>query len=160
MSRYWCGVVSREHIKRGEAGGFCQVCHGKRAPLERMSVGDGLVFYSPLLEFRGTQKCQRFTAIGRVSGDRTYPFQMAPDFIPFRKDVEYFQCGEVPIQGLLDKLEFTRGQTSWGYKFRFGHFELSEHDFMLIAQRMLPQGWAAPQRAPEAPEAPAQQALF
>jgi len=143
MSRYWCGVVSREHIKRGEQGGFCQVCHGKRGPLERMAVGDGIVFYSPVLQFKGTDKCQKFTAIGRVSGDTTYPFQMTPGFVPFRKDVEYFDSTEVAIQPLLAELEFTRGKTNWGYKFRFGHFELSESDFLLIARRMLPEAWQA-----------------
>lgn len=156
MSRYWCGVVSREHIKRGEEGGFCQVCHGKRGPLERMAVGDGIVFYSPVDEFKGTQKCQRFTAIGRVRGAGTYAFQMAPGFVPFRRDVEYFGATEVPIQPLLPELEFTRGSSNWGYRFRFGHFELSEHDFLLIAQRMLPQAWQAHREAHAAAPAPSQ----
>ncbi len=142
MSRYWCGVVSREHIKRGEAGGFCQVCHGKRGPLERMAVGDGIVFYSPSLQFRGAEKCQRFTAIGKVVGQDTYSFEMEPGFVPFRRDVDYFKAEETAIQPLLGELEFTRGKTSWGYKFRFGHFELSEADFLLIARHMLPDDWS------------------
>ena len=108
-----------------------------------MAVGDGIVFYSPVLQFKGTEKCQRFTAIGRVTGDITYPFQMAPGFVPFRKDVEYFASTEVAIQPLLSELEFTRGKSNWGYKFRFGHFELSESDFLLIARRMLPEAWQA-----------------
>lgn len=159
MTRYWCGVVSREHIKRGEAGGFCQVCHGKRGPLERMSEGDGVIFYSPVVEFKGTEKCQSFTAIGRVKGDPTYAFEMAPGFVPHRKNVTYFGSTDVPIQLLLDSLEFTRGKTNWGFKFRTGHFELSEHDFMLIAQRMLPQAWEARMAAiPSAP--PGQGEMF
>lgn len=141
MTKYWCGVVSREHIKRGEQGGFCQVCHGKRSPLARMRVGDGIVFYSPVKEFKGTEKCQSFTAIGKVTGEDTYEFQMSPSFIPYRRDVKYQPCVEVPIQPLLDQLTFTSGKTSWGYKFRFGHFELSETDFLLIAQAMLPKKW-------------------
>ena len=24
MTRFWCGVISRDHIQRGLAGGFCQ----------------------------------------------------------------------------------------------------------------------------------------
>ena len=160
MSRYWCGVVSREHIKRGEAGGFCQVCHGKRGPLERMAVGDGIVFYSPVTAFKGNEKCQSFTAIGRVSGDRTYAYEMAPGFVPNRKDVEYHECTEVPIHGLLDELEFTRGKSNWGYKFRFGHFELSEHDFLLIARHMLPEAWAARAAAQARAPAPPQADLF
>ncbi|MCW5258901.1 EVE domain-containing protein [Verminephrobacter eiseniae] len=142
MTKYWCGVVSREHIKRGEQGGFCQVCHGKRAPLARMAVGDGIVFYSPVLQFQGKDKCQSFTAIGKVVGADTYQFEMAPDFVPYRRDIEYQRCQEAPIHPMLDQLAFTRGRSSWGYSFRMGHFQLAEADFMLIARAMLPDGCA------------------
>lgn len=137
MSKFWCGVVSREHIKRGEAGGFCQVCHGKKGPLARMSVGDGIVFYSPVLEFKGTEKCQKFTAIGHVTGEDTYQFQMAPDFIPYRRDIAYLPCREISIHPLLDRLDLTAGKQNWGYKFRFGHFELSARDFEMIGRLMV-----------------------
>lgn len=136
MTKYWCGVVSKEHIKRGEAGGFCQVCHGKKSPLARMAVGDGIVFYSPVLQFQGKEKCQSFTAIGTVVGDDTYQFQMAPGFIPYRRDVQYREAKDAPIHPLLDRLSFTKGHTSWGYKFRFGHFEITEGDYLLIAEAM------------------------
>ena len=39
MTRFWIGVVSKEHVPRGVEGGFCQVCHGKKAPLNRMKKG-------------------------------------------------------------------------------------------------------------------------
>ena len=45
--KYWIGTVSQEHVLRGVAGGFCQVCHGKAAPLNRMKRGDWLLYYSP-----------------------------------------------------------------------------------------------------------------
>lgn len=138
MKRYWCGVVSREHIKFGEAGGFCQVCHGKRAPLARMSVGDGIVFYSPVLQFKGKEKCQSFTAIGTVAGEEVYQFQMTPLFFPYRRNISYQPSIDAPIQPLLDKLSFTAGNRNWGYKFRFGHFEIAADDFLLLAQAMLP----------------------
>lgn len=137
MISFWCGVVSREHIKRGEQGGFCQVCHGKRSPLDRMSVGDGIVFYSPTFQFRGKEKCQAFTAIGKVIGQKSYQFQMAPNFIPFRRDVEYFEAKDVSIRSMLDELDFTKGNPSWGYKLRFGHFQISRHDFELITSAMI-----------------------
>jgi len=137
MTKFWCGVVSKEHIMRGVGGGFCQVCHGKRSPLDRMSVGDGIVFYSPTLEFRKKEKCQSFTAIGTVVGSRSYQFQMAPDFIPFRRDVEYVDAHPVGIGHLLGQLDLTKGRTNWGYNFKFGHFEITEHDFMLIAECMV-----------------------
>jgi hypothetical protein len=136
MKRYWCGVVSREHIARGVAGGFCQVCHGKRAPLARMAAGDGIVFYSPVERFQGKDKCQRFTAIGTVASAGTYQVEMAPGFTPFRRDVAYRHCRDAAIAPLLEQLEFTRGRASWGYAFRFGHFEISAADFLLIARAM------------------------
>lgn len=146
MTKYWCGVVSREHIQLGVQGKFCQVCHGKRAPLARMKVGDGIVFYSPLMQFQGKEKCQRFTAIGTVTGEETYLFQMTPSFVPYRRDVTYQPCTEAPIRPLLDRLSFTAGLSSWGYKFRFGHFEITEADFLLIAQYML---LGSPQTVPK-----------
>lgn len=36
MVKFWVGVVSENHVKRGVTGGFCQVCHGKGGPLKRM----------------------------------------------------------------------------------------------------------------------------
>jgi EVE domain-containing protein len=44
--RYWIGVVSRDHVQRGVAGGFCQLCHGKAAAMQRLTPGDWIVFYS------------------------------------------------------------------------------------------------------------------
>ncbi|WP_300669310.1 hypothetical protein [Helicobacter sp. UBA3407] len=30
--RYFIGIASKNHIQIGQAGGFCQLCHGKAAP--------------------------------------------------------------------------------------------------------------------------------
>ena len=45
MTKFWVGVVSKEHVQRGVKGGFCQVCHGKKGPLNRMKKGDYLLYY-------------------------------------------------------------------------------------------------------------------
>ena len=37
-TKYWIGTVSREHVRIGVEGGFCQVCHGKKGPLARMGL--------------------------------------------------------------------------------------------------------------------------
>ncbi|WP_242596564.1 hypothetical protein [Enterococcus plantarum] len=31
----WIGVASKNNVEIGVAGGFCQLCHGKSAPLGR-----------------------------------------------------------------------------------------------------------------------------
>ena len=87
MVKFWVGVVSENHVKRGVDGGFCQVCHGKGGPLKRMKKGDYLLYYSPKIDLDSDQKLQAFTAVGKMTGDEVYQFEMAPDFIPFRRDV-------------------------------------------------------------------------
>ena len=50
--KYWIGVASRNHVQRGVADGFAQLCHGKQNPLTRMTRGDWLVYYSPRSEMQ------------------------------------------------------------------------------------------------------------
>jgi hypothetical protein len=136
-ARYWIGAVSQSHVARGVDGGFCQLCHGKAAPLKRMAKGDWLIYYSPKVDFEGDEPYQRFTAIGRIVGDTAYEFAMSKDFVPFRRDVEYLKAAHVPIRPLLEKLSFIKDPKRWGYAFRFGHFEIAKQDFDLIAIAML-----------------------
>lgn len=134
--RYWLGVVSRTHVARGVAGGFAQVCHGKAGPLQRMTVGDGFVYYSPKTDMTDGEPLQQFTAIGQVSGEAAYPFAMAPDFVPHRRDIRWFPAQATPIQPLLPRLSFVTDLRHWGYALRAGHLELTAEDFSLIATAM------------------------
>lgn len=136
MQKFWCGVVARDHGKRGEAGSYCQIGSGKKAPLARMAVGDGLVIYSPVTAFSGTEQCQRFTAIGTVAGAEPYPFEVTPVFMPYRRRVRYRACQDAAIRPLLEQLDITAGFINWGFKFRLGHFEIGAADFALIAHAM------------------------
>lgn len=135
--RYWIGVASQEHVARGVDGGFCQLCHGKAQPLKRMQQGDWIIYYSPKILFGGDESCQQFTAIGRVVGAEVYAFEMAPGFVPFRRDIDFVSARPVAIQPLIHKLDFIKNKSRWGYAFRFGHIEISAADFALIAQQML-----------------------
>lgn len=71
------------------AGGFAQLCHGKRGPLAKMSVGDWLVYYSPTTELGGGVPLKAFTAIGRIQGADVHPFDMGGGFMPYRRDVAF-----------------------------------------------------------------------
>lgn len=135
--KYWIGTVSREHVKRGEKGGFIQLCHGKAAPLKRINSGDWLIYYSPKEKYPGTEACQKFTAICQITGDEPYQVEMFPGFCPFRLDVDYKPCKEVEIRPLLEKLNFIDNPKSWGMKFRYGHFEIDEYDFKMLKKLML-----------------------
>jgi hypothetical protein len=167
MRRNWIAVASAEHARRGcaaSAGGYMQVCHGKCAPLKRVSPGDRVAYYSP--RFLGSEpkfavpsahpegavrrtaaklvpdpnnlkdKCQSFVSIGLVQQGQPYAFDMGGGFVPYRRDVAYVPAHEAPIAPLLDLLEFVDDRQRWGYKFRFGLFEVNDHDMRLIAQAM------------------------
>jgi hypothetical protein len=75
-------------------------------------------------------------AKGRVGG-----------FMPFRRDVAWYDAKPTAIAPMLDTLSFTKGKTSWGYQFRFGIFDIPEPDMLMIARNMgigdleLPANW-------------------
>lgn len=136
MTRYWIGVVSKEHVQRGVSGGFAQVCHGKAGPLNRMKEGDWIIYYSPTIKFGEKEPCQSFTAIGKIKSGNSYPFAMSEDFVPWRRDVDFINSREIPIQTLLDNLSFIEDKQKWGFPFRRGCFEISQTDFEVIAKAM------------------------
>ena len=136
QARYWIGVASRQHVLKGMAGGFTQLCHGKERPLKRMAKGDLIIYYSPQEVLGEKQLCQRFTAIGEVIGDDIYQVAMAPGFIPFRRDIRFLAAKEIPIRPLIDHLSFIKDKNHWGYVFRYGHVQIHRADFQLIAEAM------------------------
>ncbi len=137
-TKYWIAVVSKDHVQQGIAEQIIQVCHGKQAPLKRMQVNDWVIFYSPKQSFGGNETCQAFTAIGQISDDIIYQHQMTSDFIPYRRHVQFYPAQEVSILPLIHQLDFIENEQHWGYKFRFGFFEIGKHDFQRIHAIMLP----------------------
>ncbi len=136
-TKYWIAAISKEHINRGLAENFIQVCHGKQAPLKRMKQDDYIIVYSSKNSMHGDDKCQAFTAIGQVKDNEIYQFQMTEKFNPFRRNIDFFECKECSIIPLINDLEFIINKKSWGYPFRFGFFEIKENDFNLISSKML-----------------------
>jgi len=101
-----------------------------------MSLGDGIIYYSPKMEFDLDHPCQQFTAIGFVEGDEVFPYDMGNGFIPYRRKIRYIESTPVAIKPLISSLEFITDKTKWGYHFRFGAFEIMEKDFCFIAGQM------------------------
>ncbi|MBP7960913.1 MAG: EVE domain-containing protein [Caldilineaceae bacterium] len=134
--QFWIGVVSRAHVQIGVSGGFVQLNHGKRAPLQKLHAGDGFVYYSPKTSFPAGDPCQAFTAIGRVKSAEIYQADMGDDFHPYRVDVQYLDAQESPIRPLLNGLSFIKDKTHWGAAFRFGHLKVPAQDFKIIAEAM------------------------
>jgi len=133
---YWIGVVSRAHVQIGVQGGFIQLNHGKRAPLQKLRAGDGLVIYSPRTDYPDGTPLQAFTALGVVTTGEIYQVEMNPDFKPYRVDMKFLECQEAPIRPLIEKLSFITNKTRWGAAFRFGQLKVPADDFALIAAAM------------------------
>lgn len=133
---FWIGVVSREHVQVGVKGGFIQLNHGKKAPVQRLHAGDGLVMYSPRKAYPDGEPLQSFTAIGTVTTGEVYQVTMSEDFKPYRVDVKFAKSKEAAIKPLIEKLSFIRSKTHWGAAFRFGYLKVPAEDFVLIASAM------------------------
>lgn len=136
MTKYWIGVASREHVMKGKAEGFAQVCHGKQGPLKRMQPGDWIIYYSPTEIYGEKNPYRKFTAIGQITDDEPYRCAMNPNFIPWRRNVNFIQAKEVDITPLIDTLFFIKNKQHWGFVFRYELFEVPEEDFLTIASRM------------------------
>ena len=137
--RHWIAVASAEHARRGRdqlGTGFMQVCHGKLAPIRRVQPGDSVAYYAPTVTMGGQDRCQQFISLGIVQPGEPYAFDMGGGFVPYRRDVAYLPARETPILPLLDRFDFVEDRQRWGYKFRFGLFEINAHDMGLIAQAM------------------------
>jgi hypothetical protein len=133
---YWIGVASYDHVKAAVEGGFCQLGHGKAAPVRLLRRGDVLVFYSPREALNAGAAVQAFTAIGRVTDDEPLSVEQSTFFRPFRREIRYVQSRPAPIHPLLPKLSFTRDRTHWGIAFRRACFSISPVDYREIARAM------------------------
>lgn len=130
---YWIGVASKDHVELGVAGGFCQLCHGKSAPLNKMKAGDWLIYYAPKQSLKSKEPCQEFIALGQVLPGDTYSFEMAPGFIPHRKNIDFLKNVQpVPLQAVSELPLWQE----YRLRLRFGHFQIPEELFDFIASGM------------------------
>jgi hypothetical protein len=134
--RFWIGVAVRKHVQTGLRGGFCQLGHGKAAPLKRLRPGDRLIYYSPKETLGEDEPVQAFVAVGRIRKGEPYEFELAGGLTAWRRAVEWFPCKEMSIRPLIGRLSFIRDKAHWGAPFRFGLIPITEADYRLIAQTM------------------------
>ncbi len=70
-------------------------------------------------------------------GDDAYQVDMGNNFMPFRRNISYFDANHVNIKPLIESLSFFRNKKSWGYVFRRGFFSIDQELFEIIAKSML-----------------------
>ncbi len=116
--RHWVIVVSREHARRGVEGGFIMANHGKRAPLQRMSPGDGILVYSPRDAFPDGEPLKAVTFVGEVTGEAPEPSEVIPGGWRLRASLREIE--PIPLADVREQLPTSR--------IRFGCFELPAED--------------------------------
>lgn len=136
MSNNWIAVASADHVGRGVAGGFMQVCHGKEAPLRRLEPGDRISYYSPTVRFGASRWLRAFTAFGTVADGAQYPVLGQDGGTFHRRDVVWIQTKPVSIYDLLAQLDLTAGRSDWGVQFRYGLLRIGDADAARIAAAM------------------------
>ncbi|WP_431295166.1 EVE domain-containing protein [Pedobacter sp. P26] len=108
--KYWIIVASKDHVKSAVELGIVQACHGKSSPLKRMGKSDFVVFYSGKQTMDKPDKCQEFTALGRVVDGEIYQLKVPENFSPSRRKVEFFNCKAISILTLIDDLSFIQNK--------------------------------------------------
>src|SRR3990167_2913697 len=106
MRRYWVCNAAQEHVHIVRDKGYTQVNMGPREPLEKMNVGDWILYYSPTIYFQQSKPaCCKFTGISCVTGKRTYPqSNQNPDH--WRRNVEFFNCIAQHPKHFVGKVNF------------------------------------------------------
>lgn len=127
--RHWVIVASRDHARRGVDSGFVMANHGKRAPLARMSPGDGILIYSPTTSYPHGEPLRAVTIVGEVTGDEPEPSEVIAG--GFRRAASLHEIELLPLEEIRDYLPVSR--------IRYGFFELDPVDaeaiWALVARR-------------------------
>ena len=127
--RTWVVVASRDHARRGVGGGFVMANHGKRAPVARMSRGDGVLIYSPTTSFPDGEPLRAVTIVGEVTGDEPEPSEAIAG--GYRRAAALREIEPLPLELIRRHLPVAR--------IRFGFFELDPSDaeaiWALVEQR-------------------------
>ena len=125
--RHWVIVVSRDHARRGVRDGFIMANHGKRAPLQRMSRGDGILVYSPTTTYPRGDPLRAVTFVGEVTGDAPEPIEVIAG--GFRRAATLREIEALPLEQVRDHLPVSR--------IRFGSFEIDATDAEAILGRVV-----------------------
>lgn len=111
----WVIVASRDHARRGLDDGFVMANHGKRAPLARMSRGDGVLIYSPKTAYPDGEPLRAVTIVGEVTGEAPEPSDVITG--GFRRAARLREITPLPLEKIREHVPASR--------IRFGFFELN-----------------------------------
>ena len=109
--RNWIIVASRDHVLQGVREGIAQASHGKQTALRRMKKDDNIIYYSPKTIYGQNEKCQKFTAIGKIKDNDIFLKELAKNtgksLKQLKKDTErqlFLTPSQAVEYGIVDKV--------------------------------------------------------
>lgn len=96
--------------------------HGKKAPLSRMSPGDGIFIYSPKTAYPNGVPLRAITIVGEVTGEAPEPSEVIAG--GYRRAASLREINPLPLEEVREHLPVSR--------IRFGFFELDPPDAQAI----------------------------
>jgi len=137
IRQYWISNAAQEHVNVVRDKGYTQINMGPREPLEKMNVGDWIIYYSPTIHFEQKYPiCQKFTGIACVNDNRIYPQgNQQPDH--WRRNVDFFHCIPHLATNFIGKVSFLPDHDSWIETLSKPIFEIKRQDFITIAEKII-----------------------
>jgi len=137
MRRYWVSLAAQEHVRIVRDKGYTQANMGAREGIDKMNIGDWILYYSPTLYFgQENPICQKFTGIACVADGLVYPqSNQYPDL--WRRKVEFFHCKPHHPKHFFDKVQFLSPAENWQNVLLQELFEIPRNDFVCIADTII-----------------------
>lgn len=137
MRQYWVCNAAQEHVHIVRDKGYTQVNMGPRGPLEKMNVGDWILYYSPTIYFEElVPNLQKFTGIASINDTRIYPQgNTHPDH--WRRNVDFYDCEPHHVKHFLGKVSFLPEDANWIEILSQRIFQIPKPDFIHIAQTIV-----------------------
>jgi hypothetical protein len=129
----WIVVTSAAHVRIGRGQGFMQGNHAKAASQKRITPGSRVAYDSPTMTYGGSDRLQAFTALGVAKAREPFPCDMG-GLHSFRREVQWQETIDAPIQPSLERMELSTGARNWARNFATAFFSISEHDMSVIAR--------------------------
>lgn len=134
---YWLTTAAQEHVNIVKEKGYTQVNMGPKEPLEKMSQGDWILYYSPIILFEQPDTtCEQFTSISRLTDDHIYP-QDPSNPIRWRRNAQHYDCIPQHASQFHQHVDFLKQYENWLDAFHHSVFQISQNDFITIAKKII-----------------------
>lgn len=134
MPKYYLFTGPLSHLSHFKKKGYVQQNFNHKKRLEKLSIGDYIVFYASRESSSSTEPYRKIIAIGRITDDKIKTVTV--DKKKFhRMKAKFYNYKETPLSEFINDLDFIKNKKYYGLYFISGFREISKHDFNIIRKR-------------------------